>query len=208
MRLTENRRIGNSYFLTGGTALSVFYLHHRKSNDLDLFSLSDDNLAETSFLISRTLDDVTIVRESTGFVSMLVSGTKVDLVHDRLSFKEKRPIFEFENGNALIVDTLRSISSNKLCACVSRTEPKDLVDLFYIKKFLPEISLTAVLRDARKKEALLDDPPTAAFQLEENLSFFLSNPSTWPVMKIPFDIDELTMFFRDLAKWLYSKVKV
>lgn len=31
--------LGTSYFLTGGTALSGFYLHHRESIDLDLFTL-------------------------------------------------------------------------------------------------------------------------------------------------------------------------
>ena len=35
-----------TFFLTGGTALSAFYLKHRESQDLDFFSLSSfDTLA-------------------------------------------------------------------------------------------------------------------------------------------------------------------
>lgn len=32
------------YFLTGGTALAGFYLYHRKSEDLDLFTLENINI--------------------------------------------------------------------------------------------------------------------------------------------------------------------
>lgn len=39
------------FFLTGGTALSVFYLYHRISNDLYLFSLDDIDFSHLSFTI-------------------------------------------------------------------------------------------------------------------------------------------------------------
>lgn len=38
--------VGRSFFLTGGTALAAFYLHHRLSEDLDLFTLDDLALTE------------------------------------------------------------------------------------------------------------------------------------------------------------------
>lgn len=34
----------SGFFLTGGAALSGFYLHHRSTSDLDLFTTSDDAL--------------------------------------------------------------------------------------------------------------------------------------------------------------------
>jgi len=39
----------NTFFLTGGTALAVFYLHHRRSNDLVLFTLAPTDLSEIDF---------------------------------------------------------------------------------------------------------------------------------------------------------------
>ena len=33
--------LGKQFFLTGGTALSAFYLGHRQSKDLDLFTLEE-----------------------------------------------------------------------------------------------------------------------------------------------------------------------
>ena len=37
--LVEHPTIRDVFFLTGGTALSVFYLGHRVSDDIDLFSV-------------------------------------------------------------------------------------------------------------------------------------------------------------------------
>ena len=44
---------GQSFFLTGGTALAAFYLHHRMSVDLDLFTLDDLALREAEVLVPR-----------------------------------------------------------------------------------------------------------------------------------------------------------
>jgi predicted nucleotidyltransferase component of viral defense system len=52
-KLFQNKDINDNYFLTGGTALSVFYLYHRKSDDIDLFTLNDVNLPEIDFWIKR-----------------------------------------------------------------------------------------------------------------------------------------------------------
>lgn len=38
--------VAESSFLTGGTCLSVFYLGHRKSDDLDLFSLHEIDFSQ------------------------------------------------------------------------------------------------------------------------------------------------------------------
>lgn len=39
LHLSRYDTIRENFFLTGGTALSVFYLHHRYSKDIDLFSV-------------------------------------------------------------------------------------------------------------------------------------------------------------------------
>jgi predicted nucleotidyltransferase component of viral defense system len=45
--------IGADFFLTGGTALAAYYLHHRHSDDLDLFTLDTLRLRETDRLIPQ-----------------------------------------------------------------------------------------------------------------------------------------------------------
>jgi len=46
-------QVGQRFFLTGGTALAAFYLHHRRSEDLDLFTLDDLALREADILVRR-----------------------------------------------------------------------------------------------------------------------------------------------------------
>lgn len=45
--------IGPLFFLTGGTALAAFHLHHRVSVDIDLFTLDDLALREAGVLVPR-----------------------------------------------------------------------------------------------------------------------------------------------------------
>jgi predicted nucleotidyltransferase component of viral defense system len=46
VELIKHNILKDDFFLTGGTALSVFYLHHRRSNDLDFFTLKPIDLSE------------------------------------------------------------------------------------------------------------------------------------------------------------------
>ncbi len=54
------REVGTRFFLTGGTALAAFYLHHRLSGDVDLFTTDDDALPlarrEIPLIASRLAD--------------------------------------------------------------------------------------------------------------------------------------------------------
>jgi len=54
IRIIDNETIKNNFFLAGGTALSVFYLHHRTSIDLDLFTIKKVPLDEIYLWITRT----------------------------------------------------------------------------------------------------------------------------------------------------------
>ena len=51
----EIRVINDHFFLTGGTALFVFYLHHRVSEDLDFFTINYSDLAYVSDTLKRYL---------------------------------------------------------------------------------------------------------------------------------------------------------
>ncbi len=44
--LVKNRYFKDYFYLTGGTALAAYYLHHRYSEDLDFFSFKEIGLLE------------------------------------------------------------------------------------------------------------------------------------------------------------------
>ena len=201
--------IGSNFFLTGGTALSVFYIHHRCSNDLDLCTEAEVNLSELGFWIRKTWPgEASFIKEDRHFLSFIIRETKVDFVFDFQPSKKKRIVYTFENGRRLTVDTISEIGSNKLCTCVSRTEPKDYIDFYFVMNNFKELRLEDIYIMAQSKDAVFDDPPTAAYQIEEGIKFLRKNPLLLPKLKVVFDLDDFIRFFRQLTKWIYNQVKL
>lgn len=170
--------VHNNFFITGGTALSVFYLHHRTSEDLDLFSTEFKGLDRLDFDLKRLFGgDLTIIQSSADFYSYLIKGIKVDIVLDPLSIKGERSAITLSQGKDFFVDTLDNISSNKLAAMASRNEPKDIIDFYFINKIvwngLDKRRFLECYETAKKKEALLDDPAMAAYQIEDLFNLVL-----------------------------------
>lgn len=92
----------------------------------------------------------------------------------------------FENQHRFPIDTIHSIASNKLCACVSRTEPKDYIDLYVLVERFSEITVETVYDLAKQKNGMFDDPPTAAFQIEEDIAFIKAHPEILPSLPYAF----------------------
>jgi hypothetical protein len=88
---------------------------------------------------------------------------------------------------------------------VSRVEPKDYVDLHALCGALKIGSFDNVLDDARKKDAIFDDPPTAAYQIEQGLQFLRQHPETLPRLLVPLDQQDFTLFYDRLVRWLYDQ---
>ncbi len=122
----------NRFYLTGGAALVGFYLGHRETNDLDLFTL--ENEIENGFGIVRDAAralgaSVEAIQTAPDFRRLLVKrgdeAVVVDLVREYV-FQlelEKREI------NGIRIDSPEEILANKLCALLSRSEIRDLVDV-------------------------------------------------------------------------------
>ncbi len=207
--LAEIRLINDHFFLTGGTALSVFYLHHRASEDLDFFTISYTDLANMSDTLRRIYsDNLSLIQSSPMFLSYLINGVKVDFVVDPSSETNEPSIYILKTGTKLRLDLIDNISSNKLTAMVSRFEIKDIVDFYCISREFwnhsEEIFMECYER-ARRKEALLDDPAAAAYQLEQSLAFAKSKKHTLaPVMKQHIEWGDLESVITDYVQMIYK----
>lgn len=127
---------GPGFFLTGGTALSAFYLQHRVSLDLDLFTLDELALKEGESVVPRLAGDlgcrVGRSRRTEHFAQFLLepeSGDPllVELVRDFGPQYGQRLVVD-----GVVVDSMVNIGANKLTAILGRTEPKDFVDLYFL----------------------------------------------------------------------------
>lgn len=148
------------YYLTGGTALAEFYLNHRYSDDLDLFTrkkalpVEDLRVAEVAF--DQLGLDVTRQTQSDQFARFFLvasgssEGLKVELGRD-VGAMMAPPL----RLGPVVVDSLEDIAVNKVCAILGREEPKDFCDLYFI---LTESTFTLdyLIGRAREKEGAFD----------------------------------------------------
>lgn len=121
----------NIFRLTGGTALSAFYLEHRLSEDLDFFSSEKIPfyLVEEFLKGFEFIGDITYTKlfdRNIFNLSLKNTGTiKVEFTYYPL--KNLEDVFLIDN---LQVDSLLDIIVNKLCAIADRFDAKDYVDLY------------------------------------------------------------------------------
>ncbi len=148
----------DAFFLTGGSALAGYYLHHRTSQDLDFFCATDEVFPHGKRILEdavRSLGgSLEVLREYPGFVECraTVNGQhlKVDLVRDTApQISAAKPRF-----GIAIVDTLEDIAANKICAVVGRSEIRDYVDLFFLSR--AGIDLHEAIARAHEKDGGVD----------------------------------------------------
>jgi len=123
-----------SFFLTGGSALNLFYFHHRVSEDLDCFATSPEEFSLVNGIIRTVCEKIGATYNSKqdfpDFKRYLVSRDNETIVVDCVN--ERVPqIFPQKNvfGNVR-VDLPEEMVVNKLCALLGRIEYKDLIDLY------------------------------------------------------------------------------
>jgi len=120
------------FFLTGGGALAEFHLHHRTTNDLDLFSV-DDNLDLGVAAVHDTARSlgaaVESLRTAPTFRRFLVSRGNESVVVDLVRDLAPQVVEEKLVIDGIRVDVPAEIMANKLCTVLSRGELRDLVDV-------------------------------------------------------------------------------
>lgn len=120
------------FFLTGGAALAGFHLGHRETHDLDLFTLSDalDEgfalVGEIARYLGASLESI---QTAPDFRRLLLrrgsEAVVIDLVRERVAqMVPEKPVV-----SGIRVDPPEEILANKLCALLSRSEIRDLVDV-------------------------------------------------------------------------------
>ena len=120
------------FFLTGGAALAGFYLQHRTTKDLDLFTV-EDRLEEGAAALAAVAQDMGGSLESlvvyVDFRRYLLrrgtSSVVVELVRDRAP----QVVATKSVMGSIRIDPPEEIIANKLCTLLSRAEIRDLVDL-------------------------------------------------------------------------------
>ena len=128
----------SGFFLTGGAALAGFHLHHRETNDLDLFTDDPEVVERGHHVLLDAVDALgaswEIRQEAPGFRRYVVERKEdmviVDLVLDRaVPVHPDKPRI-----GKIRIDPADEILVNKLCALVGRAEIRDMVDVMALEE--------------------------------------------------------------------------
>lgn len=202
--------LGKNSYLSGGTALAVFYAGHRSSKDLDFFFKNDIDLSRYVRLFkSFGVVDLTVA-ESPHFCSYIYRGDiKADFVYDALSGNTNdKPVLTIGQTN-ISVDNIENIAINKLCTVVTRTDYKDIADVWWLfsRRYAPEHDFPGLYIEAQKREGALDDVAFAKSVFEyisENAKTIVSGLADSGLMLTEMPPDELSSVFTELSRLINS----
>lgn len=136
------------FYLTGGTALAEFYLGHRLSLDLDLFTAEADLILPFSYGLESACRagglGVQVMRRFSSLAELVVSSeteaVRVDLALDS-PYRFDAPV---KSRHGVWINDWRDLSVDKLLAYYGRAEPRDAIDLFFILQSEPLDPLLAL----------------------------------------------------------------
>lgn len=205
LELFANLPDQSQFYLAGGTALSEYYLGHRLSYDLDIFSGIDSLIQPTSYQVEKICAanniSVKVIRRFATFVEFLIGegeeSFKVDLALD--SPFRLEPTLLSETG--VQVNNYTDLRADKLLAYFGRSEPRDAIDVYFI---LQGESVETLVEQAAQKDTGFDAYWFAvALNRAEKFPDELEN---WPVKMLkPINVRDLKDTFQKLAMKLMGK---
>lgn len=201
---TRSQEITQWYYLTGGTALAEFYLHHRYSEDLDFFTRSQVNPIKIRKFLSNIQKDIGFVEALEKHISGLYQfelifgdGTKLKIDFNEYDFPQIERGVDY---HGLHIDSKYDIAVNKVYTITSRIKSRDFVDLYMLIS-QGEFSMDQLISRIPDK---FDTKPT---NLSLVRGFLAAQELTdYPTMLIPFDRKKMVEFYLEEVKKLEKRI--
>ena len=198
----------DNFYLTGGTALSVFYLHHRKSDDLDFFTSTPELITPFSQALEDNLKKkglkVEKIRGFQSFVELsVISPEERTVIHLALDSPYRfQPPISSPKYPGLKIDSFIDIASNKTLALFGRATLRDFIDLYFLnqKGF------------SRKKLITLAKEKDPGFDLYwfgvalERINSFSKEAVEMHLLLKPVKMEELKNFFHQWRKEIMKRL--
>lgn len=193
------------FYLTGGTALSEFYLRHRFSEDLDFFSEEEFEIKDiVVFLNSKKKffgsPQIHFTQSFNRNIFELIFPEKSFLKLEFTYFPFKR-IEKGKRLKNLEIDSLLDIAVNKIFTIYQNPRGRDFYDLYFIFQEKRDFSLKSIIQLARAKFDFSID----YIQLGTNL-FKVKKFLDDPILEKKIEKDKVISFFNQKAKELKEEI--
>lgn len=192
------------FYWTGGTVLAEFYLKHRESYDIDLFTEAREVHAPS---INKF---VSLVAKKLGARKMSFKkffglySYRLELPSDVLKVDfNYYPFARINKGkkwNSLEIDSLEDIAANKLHTIYTKARDRDFVDLYFILK-QEKYDLKKLIILAKTKFDWHIDPVQLGLAFAKVVLV-----KDFPKMLVPFDRKQMEQFFLKEAKNLGKQI--
>jgi len=200
-------QITERFYLTGGTALAEFYLKHRLSEDIDLFTEEKEvNQQLIEAYLKKISDSLSIKKIDRSVFMGLVSyfliykdGSKLKIDFNYYPFPKIEKGLTF---GKLQIDSIRDIATNKVHTIFINPRDRDYIDLYFIMKN-GNFTLDQLIIDAKAKFDWDIDKLTLVSQL---LRIKEIKVLETPKIIILFDKKDMDNFFIEEANKLGSSI--
>ncbi len=197
--VAQNQALVKRFYLTGGTALSEFHLHHRLSEDLDFFSEEEFN----PYFVQGFVKKLTTRLKLTNTEYRVQLGLHIFLLHrNKDILKIDFNYYPFPRVNKklfyrkLAVDSMEDIAINKLQTIATKPRTRDFIDLYCI------IQKTGwKMLDLRRQARSKFDWYVDSVELGSKM-ILVKELEDYPRMLIPFDFEKCKTFWLKEAQSL------
>ena len=159
--LSEEKSICAHFYLTGGTALAEFYLHHRLSEDLDFFSEQEFDPQSISVILKKiqTAGSIKKIEYQQSFNrNLFFLYTDTDMIKTEFTYFPFTRIEQKQKIGNLFIDSLIDIATNKIFTIYQNPRSRDFIDLYLILKHNPAFTINSLIENAQIKFDNYIDP--------------------------------------------------
>ena len=152
--LSEEESIYTNFYLTGGTALAEFYLHHRLSEDLDFFSEQEFDPQSISVVLKKIKISGGIKKieyQQSFNRNLFFLHTDTDVIKTEFTYFPFIRIEQKQKIGELFIDSLIDIATNKIFTIYQNPRSRDFIDLYLILKGSPELTIGSLIKKAQIK---------------------------------------------------------
>lgn len=202
--IVEEKNFRDIFYLTGGTPLAAFYLFHRLSEDIDLFSEEEINILGIQSLIGKVKNKLGIkkidYRQYFGLHTFQLYFSNEDILKIDFNYY---PFPRIEKGmiyKNINVDSALDIAVNKVHTIAMKPRARDFIDIFFLIK-----DKGYVFQDLLMKAKIKFDWHIDALQLGSSL-LQAREVKDFPRMVRKIDDKEWQNFFVQEAKKLSPEI--
>jgi len=202
--VSQEKYLCKKFYFTGGTPLCAFYLHHRISEDIDLFSEKEINLLPIKAFIGKIQKKLKLkkvdYRQFLGLYTFQLFFSNKEILKIDFNYY---PFPRIEKGikyKNIEVDSVYDIAVNKVHTIFMKPRARDFIDIYFIIKE-KGYNFDDLLMKAKAKFDWHIDP----IQLGSRL-LVAAEATDYPRMLKEIDHHQWKEFFIEEAKKLKKKI--